>query len=63
MQLAQFGAIVNVDNMAAPYNGSQMLTTKTAYNHSAKNGAHASAVAPANAQQFAPVWKYLLIPS
>jgi hypothetical protein len=63
MELDQFGAIVNVDNVATPYDGSHMLTTDIAYNHSARTGAHGSVVAPTNAQQFSPVWEYLLVPN
>jgi len=62
LNMAQFGDVVNVDTTPAPFNGSHMLTTDIAYNHAIQNGAHPTVTAPSNAQQFDPVWGYMLVP-
>jgi len=63
LNLTQFGAVVNVDNATAPYDGSHMLTTDIAWDHSMANGAHPAVVSPLNTGTFAPVWAYLLGPN
>ena len=63
LNLTQFGGVVNVDNATVPYNGSHMLTTGIAWNHSIANGAHPAVVSPLNAGSLAPAWSYVLVPS